>query len=66
MKYYVVYNPKDKTFFDVPLKDKTVANNYCNFLSDRDNKYYKVQERVMLIGDVEYKDNEVLEALKNV
>ena len=66
MKYYVVYNSKDKTFFDVPLKTQTVANDYCKFLSDRDNKYYEVQERVILIGDIEYKDNEVLEALKNV
>ena len=66
MKYYIVYNPKDKTFFDVPFKTQIVANNYCKFLSDRDNKYYEVQERVILIGDVEYKDNEVLEALKNV
>ena len=66
MKYYVVYNPKDKKFFDVPLKVQTVANDYCKFLSDRDNKCYEVQERVILIGDIEYKDNEVLEALKNV
>ena len=66
MKYYVVYNPKDKTFFDVPLKNQTVANDYCKFLSGRDNKFYEVQERVILIGDIEYKDNEVLEALKNV
>lgn len=66
MKYYVVYNPKDQTFFDVPLKSQTVANDYCKFLSGRDNEYYEVQERIMLLGDVEYKDNEVLEALKNV
>ena len=49
MRYYVVYNPKDKTFFDVPLKAQTVANDYCKFLSDRDNKCYEVQERVILI-----------------
>ena len=66
MKYYVVYNPKDKTFFDVPLKTRTVAKEYCKFLSNRDNEYYEVQKRFMLIGVVEYKDNEVLEALKNV
>ena len=66
MKFYVVYNKKDKTFFDVPLKNKTVAHHYCKFLSDRDNICYEVQERIMLIGTVEYKDNEVLEALNNV
>lgn len=66
MKYYVVYNKKDNTFFDVPLKSKTIANSYCNFLVNRDNMDYQVQERILLIGEVEYKDNEVLEALKNV
>ena len=66
MRYYVVYNPKDQTFFDVPLKTKRVANYYCKFLSDRDNVCYEVRERVMLLGYVEYKDDEVLEALKNV
>ena len=66
MKYYVVYNKKDNTFFDIPLKSKTIANYYCNFLINRDNIDYQVQERILLIGKVDYKDNEVLEALKNV
>lgn len=66
MKYYIVYNPEDKTFFDVRFKSKRVANDYCKFLSNRDNKCYEVQKRVMLLGIVEYRDNEVLEALKNV
>ena len=66
MKYYVVYNKKDNTFFDVPFKSKRIANYYCNFLANRDNIDYQVQERILLIGIVDYKDNEVLEALKNV
>ena len=66
MKYYVVYNNIDKTFFDVPIKDINIAKKYCTYLSNRDNLIYDIKERYMLIGIVDYKDKEVMEALNNV
>ena len=66
MKYYVVYNSVNNTFFDVPLKEQKIAQAYCNYLSKRDNSDYEVQERHLLIGIVEYKDKEVMEAINNV
>ena len=66
MKYYVVHNRVNNTFFDIPLKQQKVAQAYCDYLSKRDNSAYEVQERHLLIGIVEYKDKEVMEALGNV
>lgn len=62
--YYIVIDPKTNKFFDVQIKEWRIAQQYCNFLSNRDQVKYIIRRMYMTLGIPEYKDKEIKEALK--
>ena len=64
--YLEIYDPTNNLFFNIHIKNKEVAQSYCDFLSKRDSRRYEIRMIHMLIGTPEYKDREIMEAISNV
>ena len=64
--FYKVYELDNRLEFDIKFEHKENAEKYAKYMSKKHSVDYKVKEMIMCIGIPEYKDNEILEALKNV